>query len=232
MKQFIIYKIENLINHKIYIGQTTINLKYRWFQHKRAANLGFDFKLYKAMRKYGINNFKIDLLQQVENIDDLNILEQEMIKKYNSIENGYNCTTGGKNYHRSKEFNMKMSIIKKGQFHTNEMKQKLSEKMSSKNHPNYGKHLSEETCKKISLSHIGKKHTLESRTKISNSQKGRIPWNKGIKLTEKQKEKNTTKFKLGTKMRLGMHHSDESKLKMSISRINYLNSKRGVINES
>ena len=52
-----IYRITNLINNKIYIGQTAN--KYpskRWGCHKHEATSGNDKPLYRAMRKYGIEN--------------------------------------------------------------------------------------------------------------------------------------------------------------------------------
>ena len=57
----IIYKITNKINNKVYIGLTTRTLKYRWSTHiTESKNLNNQKHLYRAMRKYGIENFTIE----------------------------------------------------------------------------------------------------------------------------------------------------------------------------
>ena len=95
-----IYKIENLINGKKYIGQST-DIKNRWYRHKKYAEKQYtnDGKryyqhLYNAMRKYGLNNFSFEVLEEVSE-DKLNDREKYWINYYNSYENGYNNTRGG-----------------------------------------------------------------------------------------------------------------------------------------
>ncbi len=95
----IIYKITNIINNKIYIGQTTSNIKKRWGQHK-ASSRNKKSKLYNAMRKYGVENFKIEEIVKAESIEELNELEEKIINENNSVQNGYNIIFGGKNYTR------------------------------------------------------------------------------------------------------------------------------------
>ena len=93
-----IYKITNLINNKIYVGQTRFDILVRYKQHKYEAQKGqLNFPLYAAMRKYGIENFSIEI---IEEIDDSLLDERESfwIKKLDSyVKNnkGYNCTYGG-----------------------------------------------------------------------------------------------------------------------------------------
>ena len=71
-----IYKITNLINNKIYIGQTVQkNPKMRWYAHLAYARNGVKAHLYDSIRKYGKENFKWEVLQQANDIDELNILE-------------------------------------------------------------------------------------------------------------------------------------------------------------
>lgn len=93
-----VYKITNLVNNKCYIGITT-NLEKRWASHKKAINYPYIKQpLYNAMRKYGISNFKFEVI--VDNIDDKNILgelERKYILEYNShiSQSGYNLSWGG-----------------------------------------------------------------------------------------------------------------------------------------
>lgn len=93
-----IYKIQNKINNKIYIGQTVANPNRRWMQHKN--NIKRDYlqhlALYKAMNKYGIENFLFEVLEEVPN-ENLDEREKYWIKYFNSYgKNGYNMTLGGR----------------------------------------------------------------------------------------------------------------------------------------
>lgn len=92
-----IYIIKNLINDKVYIGQTSRNIEARWNQHKAAALRGENqgIILYNAIRKYGIENFYISQLEEVD-LNNLNEREIYWIKFYNSqTPNGYNVRAGG-----------------------------------------------------------------------------------------------------------------------------------------
>lgn len=89
-----IYIIKNKINDKVYIGQTTQTIQIRFVNHKMASRTGEDTKFYRAIRKYGEDNFYIELIEEIE-IDKLNEREQYWIKKYDSYYNGYNSTLGG-----------------------------------------------------------------------------------------------------------------------------------------
>lgn len=94
----LIYIIKNSCNDKVYIGQTTTTMENRFKRHINSAKNNFEpsMILYNAMRKYGFDNFYIDLLE--DNIDDayLNDRERYWIHEYNSIRpNGYNIRDGG-----------------------------------------------------------------------------------------------------------------------------------------
>lgn len=100
----IIYKITNKVNNKVYIGLTTQTIEKRWEQHLQAAfnenhpDSQTVFK--KAIRKYGSNNFIIEIIDEADNLENLKKLEQYWIKYYNSYigwDNcqGYNSTYGG-----------------------------------------------------------------------------------------------------------------------------------------
>ena len=91
-----IYKITNLINHKIYIGQS-VNIEQRWKEHRKLMNSQRckHFPLYRAFNKYGIENFSFKIIRQCSK-KELNQLEKFYIKKYNCVVPlGYNCTLGG-----------------------------------------------------------------------------------------------------------------------------------------
>lgn len=90
-----IYKITNLISHKMYIGQSN-NPMHRWSAHKSHARNGQDIgksALYNAIRKYGEENFLFEIIGWFK---DYNEKEKYFIKFYNTkVPNGYNLTDGG-----------------------------------------------------------------------------------------------------------------------------------------
>lgn len=91
-----IYIIRNTVNTKVYIGQTKNHFQHRFRQHIYAANKDSQYIIYKAMRKYGIQNFFVGPLEQCNN-EVLNEKEIFWIKFYksNNSKYGYNMTEGG-----------------------------------------------------------------------------------------------------------------------------------------
>ena len=107
-----IYLITNLINNKKYVGQTTNCVKFRYKAH---CTKKIQMPINVAIRKYGKENFKIEEIVSCFDIDSLNEMEKFFIENFNCLSpNGYNLTTGGKNYKRSKENIEKMSQVRKG----------------------------------------------------------------------------------------------------------------------
>ena len=95
-----IYKITNQLNGKCYVGKTMLTIQERWKQHLKDAKRERcnNRPLYKAINKYGENNFKIEQLEKCsDNI--VNEREQYWIEKLNSFHFGYNATTGGDGTH-------------------------------------------------------------------------------------------------------------------------------------
>ena len=93
-----IYIITNNVNGKVYIGQA-INIYSRFMGHKYRAfepnGQGYNYPLYRAIRKHGLDNFSFDVLEECER-DKLNELEIFYIAKYNACgPGGYNQTAGG-----------------------------------------------------------------------------------------------------------------------------------------
>lgn len=139
-----IYVLKNKINNKCYVGQTTKAFKWRLDRHISASKKN-EYKICRAIRKYGIDEFK-KLVFYVPDfcLDDLEI---GMIKALNSVQFGYNCDGGGnKKKHRSEE-----------------TKRKISESVKGKNHRCYGRHLPKETRRKISEANKGKHDYLKGR---------------------------------------------------------------------
>lgn len=101
-----IYKIINDINNKVYIGQTHNSIASRWRSHKRYAEFS-TAPLYRAMRKYGIEHFHIEPIEECPQAD-LDDREIYWIEQYGTYGNkGYNATKGGKGHRIYEEDDIK-----------------------------------------------------------------------------------------------------------------------------
>ena len=89
-----IYKITNDINQKIYIGKTEFSVEKRFKEHCTDAFRERNEKrpLYAAMRKYGIEHFHVEQIEETDNPEEREIY---WIEQYRSFKNGYNATLGG-----------------------------------------------------------------------------------------------------------------------------------------
>lgn len=177
-----IYITTNVINHKVYIGQTKKSIDIRKGEHIRNANNSnrseFNTRFYRAIRKYGAVAFEFKELitlkaSSKENLQYLlDTLEVFYIKQYAAInpETGYNTLPGGRgvfDYNKHKEY-----LIN------------LSNRMRGENNPFYHKNHSEETKEIMSLKAKeryrlngnplkGKKRPKELCDKLSEIFKGR-----------------------------------------------------------
>lgn len=123
---FFIYQYTNKINNKKYIGQTN-NFQRRVNEHKSCSfnpkSINYDDKIHQAIRKYGLDNFTIEILETINNVDDYELVnEREVywIKEKESLitQWGYNVLEGGKNCWRSfltpEDVNVIKTLIKQG----------------------------------------------------------------------------------------------------------------------
>lgn len=231
----VVYKVTNLINGKVYVGQTNGNNKYY---------LGSGSIILKAIKKYGRENFKKEILEECSTQQQLDDREIFWISFYKSNEIGYNIMEGGNGGVHSVETKIKMSIKHMGvknnfykKTHTDETKKILSEKMKERlknkeNHPIYGKKFSEETKKKMSdkrkNKQTGKNNPMYGKSvyDVWLLKFGKEEANKKYeKFVEKMRNigrKRTQSEETKTKIRnsnLGRKLSDESKMKISKCRI-------------
>jgi len=95
-----IYKITNTVNGDYYIGQTVKELNERMRGHRNTANHGSNYHLHNAMRHYGYVNFKIELIESVDNLELLNEREiywiENLNPKYNSHKGGLGGSKSGR----------------------------------------------------------------------------------------------------------------------------------------
>lgn len=168
-KLYYIYRITNKINGKTYIGQH----KYRKLNDNY---MGSGVLLIKAKKKYGIENFKKEILEfDIPNVELANDWEQMYILfERAKCKAEYNIANGGQGIGTvSVETKRKLSEINKGKQFSEETKIKLSESMKGKNK---GKRFSEEHKRKMSETHKGKKRGFfseETKKKMSEDKKGK-----------------------------------------------------------
>lgn len=184
-------------NGKVYIGITKQKPSARFSNgNGYKANEYF----YRAINKYGWENFTHEILEsEIPNIEEASKLESHYIQLYRSNESdyGFNLTSGG-----SKEFSLTDETIKrksnatKKNWENPQYRQKQIERMSGENNPNYGKKMSD-----------------ECRAKMSESAKKR----KHKPLSDETKNKISAARKKQGNFRIGKHHSEEAKRKISES---------------
>ena len=89
-----IYQITNDINGKIYIGKTERTIQERWREHCRDyLKRNYEKRpLYSAMKKYGIEHFHIELIEETDKPEER---EKFWIEQKRSFKTGYNATLGG-----------------------------------------------------------------------------------------------------------------------------------------
>lgn len=223
----LIYKLTNKLNGKCYIGQTTKSINERLAGHLRDVRGGSDCAIHRAIRKYSIDNFNIEILEDnVRDRESLSKLEVFYIAKYDSFGvNGYNMTDGGENppikkgnshylfgKHPSEESRKKMSEAHKGIYPSKETIKKRSITLK-------GIKRSDEWKNKIAKANKGKHHSEETKRKMSIAKQGIIPHNKGKHYSEETRKKMSLAkiglFKGEKNPNFGKPMSEEQKLKIS-----------------
>lgn len=202
-----VYKITNLLNGLIYIGQE---------KNYNPNYYGSGILIKEAISEFGIENFKKDIIEYYNGSDyrELNRIEIFWIKELDSRNPkiGYNLSGGGSLFMTSPEISKKISDSLKGKYvgeiafrHgiklTDEHKKRISEANKGKN-----KNITDETRKKMSESRMGIKFTDETKRKMSESKIG-------VNLRDEHRKKISDGLK-------GRSVSDESKDKLRISNIN------------
>lgn len=167
-----IYKTTNLINNKIYIGQHIAP------QFEPDKYIGSGQRLKLAIKKYGIENFKNELLCECNSQEELNEKEIYYINYYNSTNRkiGYNLTIGG-------QLNTSTTAgriwVKKDDYSTQILPEDLDKYLAEgyikgrvvKNNP-WNKGLTKETSNKL---------VQQGKTRTNNWKQGKFNWKKNEK---------------------------------------------------
>ena len=159
MKIVGIYKITNLIDGKVYIGQT-VNYNKRKKRHLSSLKNGnhHNEHLQRAFDKYGEKSFKIELIEKCD-AKELDKKEKRYIKEFDACnhDKGYNMMFGGQQFRNfTKEVRLKMSKASKGRKFTSEHKRRIG--MAHRG-------------RKLSQEHIDKMIATKKRLKVHRGEK-------------------------------------------------------------
>lgn len=148
-------------SRKKYIGITSLTLNNRW----RLYGYGYHKQVfYNAILKYGWDSIIHCVFYQGINKEEAEFFEKELIKFFDSKNNGYNCADGGEvntGFHLSEEVKEKLRKIHTGKHHTEESKRKMSEARKREKSYWYGKELSKETKEKIGNKNKGNQYNAK-----------------------------------------------------------------------
>ena len=189
-----IYKTTNLINGKIYIGQKHSS------KFLGQSYLGSGKRFKDAVKHYGKENFKVELLEEIETKELMDEREIYWISHYHATnkEIGYNMSEGGL----------------------------VNRTLVGENNPFYGKHFTEETLNHLSKIRTGKKlrpRTKEEKEYMSNKMKGRV-----ISQEARKKLSENAKHNPNYGMR-GKHVSEETKQKLRLANLGKSKKSKGFI---
>ena len=181
-------------SNKRYIGITCQNVNQRW---RNGEGYLYNSHFYRAIKKYGWNNFQHIIITRRLTKEDAEWLEIELIRKWETTNQnkGYNITKGGEGTN--------------GYKHTEEWKQERSKKMKGENHHMFGKHHTEETKNKISQAKQGVNNNNAKsvillntneifQTIVDGAKKYNIKSEGNISMCCENKYKNAGKLKDGT----------------------------------
>lgn len=187
-----IYKITNSVNDKCYVGQTIQNPDFRFRQHLQESKYPARSSCFhRAIKKYGKENFNIEILIFCKDQKSLNDMEDYMINHHKAL--------------RPLGYTLRGSLSKTGVI-SEEMLKKMSDSHLGKIPWNKGKTgiFSKETLLKISNSKKGSTLSKEAREKISKVHKGR-------KISEEQRAKIS-------RFRTGIKYKEETRRLLSLQR--------------
>tara|TARA_R110002072_G_scaffold7503_2_gene40974 strand:+ start:769053 stop:769706 length:654 start_codon:yes stop_codon:yes gene_type:complete len=95
MNEFIIYKVENMENGRVYIGSTINSVDIRKKDHLQKASDGTGHYFHQEIATYGSEAFVWEQVDTASTSDELALKEKDYILQFDSFRNGYNSDSGG-----------------------------------------------------------------------------------------------------------------------------------------
>ena len=196
---YCVYIHTNKIDGKMYVGQTCQNPQKRWAGGSKYKGSTY---FYKAIKKYGWDNFEHEIVASNLTSDEANHFEELLISQLDTMnpKYGYNLKSGGENNLLSEETKHKISQAASlrtsdknpffGKHHTESLKQQMSKTkqgmFTGNKNPNYGKTTSDEVKQKISNGIKKAIASDEMKTKLSaNNTKEKNPMARKINQYDK-----------------------------------------------
>lgn len=181
---FKVYVHTNKINGKMYVGITKRSLRERW---ENGEGYKDSSHFYRAIRKYGWDNFDHDVLANNLTEEEAMNMEELLIRELclTNREQGYNMKKGGTNCSLAEETKIKIGNALRGKKHSEEVRRMQSEVKK-------GKKLSPEHCAAISRGNKGRPRTdKEMQAAKINGEKmsGDNHWTRRLGIKEETKHK-------------------------------------------
>lgn len=195
-KKFIVYRHISP-SGKVYIGITSNTPSVRW--GKNGNQYKDSKRFYNAIKKYGWDNFKHEILLENQPEKAAKYTEKYLIRWYKIHRISYNITDGGEgtlgfSHPISEKCREALKIANTGRKLTQEQKENLRR-------INTGKKASPETIEKLRLSHLGHKDSEETKRKKSLSRKGKKLSKESIEKLKKTKIGHTVSEEVRIKIR-------------------------------
>jgi group I intron endonuclease len=173
----IVYLVTNLMNHKKYIGADKNN---------NPNYFGSGVKIKSAIKKYGKNNFKKEIIEECDD-SDLYAREKYWIDYYDAVNSNdfYNLAEGGRGGNQLNN----PEVFEKWKKNIPDISKYSKERKGKTYEELYGDRANDEKEKRRN-SLLGKKHSQERRKKESLSHRGKTVWNKGLNKTDERVRKN------------------------------------------
>jgi group I intron endonuclease len=194
-----IYKITNITNGKAYIGLTTKSVRSRWKAHiSNAFAKNIQYYLYKAMRKYGLDSFKVETLYEAVDLRELIAVEKGLIAQYGTLynSNGYNQSSGGES----------RSGVKLSPEVVAQMRIRTMAQLAANGHPMQGRKHSGKSRAQMSVSAKCKPPISDkTRQKLSIAATGRVIPREAVEV--------------GRQKRIGVMRTPEQCVKIAIGRV-------------
>lgn len=165
MKNYTVY-VHIAPNGKRYYGITSQNVNQRW---KKGNGYKIQKYFYRAIEKYGWDNFEHIIVAKGLSEDEAKWLEIELIREWDATnqEKGYNISLGGESGNCSEETKKKLSEANKGRQLSDDWRRKISENhasMKGEDNPMYGKNYRD---------YMSEEKKIEHDKKISEANKGK-----------------------------------------------------------
>lgn len=177
---------------KAYVGWTSRGMQARWVAHVSEARVGSDTAFHRAIRKYGAQAFKHELLERMSTEVGAKRAEQLWIAQLGTFgASGYNLSLGGdgsSGHVTSEETRARLRIARARQKPISEETRELMREASR------GRCHTRATREKMRRAHVGRKFTEEHCAHLSEVRKGRVisvEWREKLSASQKGKPKHS-----------------------------------------